>query len=173
MGKLQRKAMVLSKAGEAIDLNRKGWSGEKIAKHMGCTTQTIRNYLRRFLETESRYGIETTPETVAEMRAEALDHIQTNQRRILQRMERLQALQPEDVDEEVAIAVAICKSSDSFIRASEHVANMFGLMAPKAQVSTTTNNNLMISGGDEVAYLRDLARLKELQRNGQSRTTEV
>jgi hypothetical protein len=69
VGKLQRKALALSNADEAVSLNRKGWSGEAIAAHLNVSTKTVQNYLRRFLAAESRYGLEITGEVVAEMRA--------------------------------------------------------------------------------------------------------
>jgi Homeodomain-like domain len=172
VGKLQRKALALSNADEAVSLNRKGWSGEQIAAHLNVSTKTIQNYLKRFLASESRYGLEITADTVAEMRAEALDHIQGNQRRILARLERLHNLHPEDVEEECRISDSVCKASDAFVRAHAALATMYGLNAPEGNSSGSVMNTQINVGGqvDEVKFLENLLRYKQLkQENGQQR----
>jgi predicted transcriptional regulator len=171
VGKLQRKALALSNADEAVSLNRKGWSGEAIAAHLGVSTKTIQNYLRRFLAQNSRFGIEITPEVVAELRAEAREHIQGNQRRILARLERLQAVVPESVEEECRVADSIFKGSDAFIRAHASLASMYGLNAPEGNVGTVNNTQVNVGGKvDEVQFLENLLRYKQAKKeNGSER----
>jgi hypothetical protein len=164
VGKLQRKALALSNADEAVSLNRKGWSGEAIAAHLKVSTKSVQNYLKRFLASESRYGLEITGEVVAEMRAEAREHIQGNQRRILERLERLQNLHPEDVEEECRISDSVCKASDAFIRAHASLASMYGLNAPEERNSSgsVTTNNTQINMG-EAEFLRHLCNVKGIK----------
>jgi predicted transcriptional regulator len=168
VGKLQRKALALSNADEAVSLNRKGWSGEAIAAHLRVSTKTVQNYLRRFLAQNSRFGIEITPEVVAELRAEAREHIQGNQRRILARLERLQAAVPESVEEECRLADSIFKGSDAFIRAHAALASMYGLNAPEGNGSgsVTTNNTVNISEVDLVRHIANVRGIKLVEANG-------
>jgi hypothetical protein len=172
-GNVQRQVRAAGLRVQIVQMSREGMSNEDIARDLSITSKTVSRHMRKFLETDSKYPVNLGPEVVDLMRSEDLDQTQNNQRRILQQMEQLQSLEPEDISERVAVSTAICKCNDSYIRASEHIANMFGLIAPKPELRVTNNNSLTITGGDEIQYLRDLARLKELQRNGQSRLPAI
>jgi len=82
-------------AAEAIELNRQGWSGEAIAQHLGVTNNTVCNYLRRFVEGQSLYGLDLEPSVVAEYRALRRERLLVNEERLIERRERLRALSPE------------------------------------------------------------------------------
>ena len=100
------------------------------------------------------------PGEVSEMRSEAREKLIGIQQKLLQRIERLHNLKPEDTSQECAIAAAICKTSDSFVKTTDTLNGMFGLVAPRAEV---TNNNLQLNVNgkpSEEEFLGALARLR-------------
>jgi hypothetical protein len=81
--------------------------------------------------------------------------------------------QPADNKEECEIAAAICECQDSYVRCNNHIAEMFGLLAPKEGNGSRSVTATQINVGgqvDEVQFLKNLVRYKELkQENGQQR----
>jgi predicted transcriptional regulator len=168
VGNLQTATKALSRAAEAVQLTRDGWTEESIAERLSVSTSTVRNYLHRFMDSQSLLGSDLTPEEVAEYRSLRRERLLTNEERLIERREHLRSLPTDGVEEECSVAGALVKVCDSITRTSEALASLDGLRVNTGAPAIMTQNNLTITGGDEIQYLRDLARLKELQRNGQS-----
>jgi predicted transcriptional regulator len=163
VGNLQTATKAVSRAAEAVALTRDGWTEEAIAEKQGVSTSSVRNYLHRFLDSQSLLGSDLTPEEVAEYRSLRRERLLTNEERLIERREHLRSLPTDGVDEECSVAGALGKICDSITRNSEALASLDGLKVNVSAPSITTNNNLMLGGTDEITFLKDLTRYKELQ----------
>jgi predicted transcriptional regulator len=144
MGNLQVAAKSLSRAREAVQLNRDGWGEVAIAERLGVTDSTVRNYLRRFLESQSLFGSDITPEEVSERRSLQRERLLANQEVLIERRDQLRALVADDIDEECSLSSAIRSTCDSIVRNSEALAALDGLnVKPDAQA--ITNNMLVVT----------------------------
>jgi transposase len=152
------KAAVLRQ--EIVKLSLSGWSNEDIAQHKGISEQTVNNHFHRFLES-SKYPV-ADPEQVHIMRREKLVQLEANQRMIVQHMARLHDLVPADNREECEIAGAICKCQDSYVRCNNHIAEMFGLLAPKEVNGSGPVHNTQINM-TEPEFLRHLCNVKGIK----------
>jgi hypothetical protein len=145
-------------------------SNEEIAAEMGICTKTVQRHMRRFLETDSKYPTNLGPEKIELMRSSEWEDLEQQQRFIVQSFMKLQ---PSTFAEHAKVAEIAGKNGEAYCRLSERKAAIYGLDAPTKPEGHTVHNTLMLAPGtDEVSYLRDLARLKELQ-NGKSRPTTI
>jgi predicted transcriptional regulator len=171
MGNVQRKAAAASNRELAVKLNHEGVSAEDIASRLGVSRQSVHTYMKQYLAEGARYPLGLTQEIVDELRANEREQIHWHMRNVAQRLAKLDP-DPEEFADRCRAVEVVAKAADTYTRLSARLSELYGLNAPKSEVHSTTNNNLMISGGDEVQYLRDLARLKELQ-NRKCRATAV
>jgi hypothetical protein len=107
------------------------------------------------------------------LRAQQRSNIEAQMRALSRRMVELDP-HPEIFEERARAAEVTAKLSDAFGRQIDRLALMFGLNAPEPQpLPSVTNNNLALingtNGTDEVTFLRDLARFKEIQIGKHSR----
>jgi len=140
-----------------VELFQAGASHVDIAKQLKVATKTVQRGLARYFETDCRFPVGIDATQAEAMRTEQREHAETAQRRLLSRIDRLHRLEPEDAEAECMISNAIAKASDSVIKASDHLASMFGLHAPRGDVNRTTNNNLIVIDSPEGALLKMLS----------------
>jgi hypothetical protein len=167
VGNLQTATKALSRAAEAVQLTRDGWTEEKIAEHLSVSTGTIRNYLHRFMDSQSLLGSDLTPEEVGEYRSLRRERLLANEERLIERRERLRTVPMDGVGEECSVAAALGKICDSITRNSEALASLDGLKVNTSAPAMLTQNNLTVNGApNEIQFLQDLIEYKRL--NGQS-----
>jgi hypothetical protein len=169
-GNVQRAVRAAGLRVEIVQLSRQGMSNEDIAREKGITSKSVQRHMRKFLEVDSKYPSNLGPEKIELMRSAEWEDLEQQQRFIVQSFMRLQ---PKTFAEHAKVAEIAGKNGEAYCRLAERKAAIYGLDAPKTPDSHTINNTLMLAPGtDEVSYLRDLARLKEL-RNGKSRPTTI
>jgi transposase len=160
VGNVKSRAKAAVMRHEATRMNREGLSNEVIATKLGVHVVTVVRYLNEFLNSEDcRYPSTLTADAVETMRAQEREHIESNQRYILQRLLRLHQLKPKNNEEECKISDAMCRGIDAFSRASERKSKLFGL-DPKPEPNTVTNNTLALAISSTYTQqdaMRDLA----------------
>jgi Helix-turn-helix domain len=163
-GNVQRQVRAAGLRVEIVQKSRQGMSNEDIAAEMGICTKTVQRHMRRYLETDSKYPVNLGPEVIDLMRSAEWDGLEQMQRFIVQSFVQLQ---PVTFAERARAAEVAARAGEAYTKLSERKAAMFALNAPTKPESHTTNNNLMLGATDEITFLRDLARYKELQINAQ------
>jgi transposase len=169
VGNLQKKASAAVNRAEAARLNHQGLSEEEIGRRLGKTPKTIRVYLHKFLECDTRWPTtDMTSESRDHERAELRSKLFWTAATISRQIVEL------ELNPSTKASVAIARLLDSLVRVFETIATLDGLNAPEPlpPVSNVTNNNLMLAGKNEIEYLKNLTRYKELQ-VGQSRTVGI
>jgi hypothetical protein len=102
-----------------------------IAAKLGISAESVRKHLRRYLETDSHFPSNLSPEQVAERRATEIMFVEATRERLLARAHHLSNRKPHNVEEECKLALAEGKLSDSLIRISERICSITGVDAPK------------------------------------------
>jgi predicted transcriptional regulator len=161
VGRVQTAVKAAARRQKAVLLSQQGESNEAIAAKLGVSVVSVYKYLRHYLATDSRFplGAGITQPIIDEMRAQELNHLESNQRYILQRLLRLHQLKPKNNEEECRIADAMCRNIDAFSRTSDRKSKLYGL-DPKPDTSPVTNNNLAIAISSTYTQqdaMRDLA----------------
>ena len=83
-------------------------------------------------------------------------------RQIALRLSKMSA--PANFAQEAKAVEVAAMAGSAYVKLSEQKAKLFGLNAAKPEVATTSiTNNLLAVGGDELTYLKNLTRLKELE----------
>jgi hypothetical protein len=145
---------------KVVELSSAGHSGIEIAEQLGISPKTVQRCLKRFIEVDSRYPCGLDAGQVESMRVEELNTLEHYQRQIALRLSRMS--EPTTFAQETKAVEVAAMAGSAYVKLSEQKARLFGLNSVKPEVSNVTNN-LLITGTTEVDYLKNLARLKELE----------
>jgi hypothetical protein len=99
------------------------------------------------------------------MRVEELTNLEHYQRQIALRLSNLS--EPTTFAQETKAVEVAAMAGSAYVKLSEQKARLFGLNSVQPAVASTVTNNLMITGTTEADYLRNLAKLKELDNGSQ------
>jgi transposase len=145
---------------EIMELVYAGESQSSIAKKLDVHPRTVRRAVLRFYETDSKYPARIDPETVELRRTEQDETLGFLQQELLAANAKLP--EPTSAHESVENAKAVCAIALAYSKLSDSRARLYGLNAivPTSPQSVT---NMLVAGGNEVEYLKNLAKLKELE----------
>jgi IS30 family transposase len=146
-----------------VEMSSSGMSGIAIAEQLGVTTKTVQRHLKRFLEIDSKYPAGLGADQIELMRVEELNTLEDYQRQIALRLSRMSA--PTTFAQEAKAVEVAAMASSAYVKLSEQKSKLFGL---NAIVPTSPSNitNMLVTNGSEVEYLKNLARLKEIENGG-------
>jgi IS30 family transposase len=146
---------------KVVEMSSAGQSGIEIAEQLGISAKTVQRHLKKYIETDSRYPTGLDAGQVESMRVEELNTLEHYQRQIALRLSKMS--EPTTFVQEAKAVEVAAMAGSAYVKLSEQKARLFGLNAAKPEGSGTVTNNLMITGTSEVDYLKNLARLKELE----------
>jgi hypothetical protein len=145
-----------------VEMVAAGRSQASIAEELGYHPKTVQRAVKHFLEVESRYPVGLDATQVELMRAEDLHSLEHAQ----QQLTSAHSAMPEPTSfnehtEKVKVTALVAATQ---CKISERKAALYGLNAARPEVPTTSiTNNMLVAGADEVTYLKNLARLKEIE----------
>jgi Homeodomain-like domain len=164
MGNVKSKARAIVLRQEIVRLNATGLSSEDIAERVGKSTSTVRRHLKIYIQCEAKYPTGLDASQVEMMRGDEWQTLDACDRELALRQSSLP--EPKSFAEAVKALEVTAQTASARCKISEQKAKLFGLFAVKPETSTVTNNLAIVNGTngtDEVTFLRDLARYKEIQ----------
>ena len=123
--------------GQALDNRLKAWkmvvsaglSNTEAAEKLGVSTRTVARYLRRTLETESRYPADLSPEKIAELRQIQAEVLSSSRRMAVETQAIVKARVGTSA-EKSGDAMAVGKLLEAVVRAVDMEAALFGTRQP-------------------------------------------
>jgi hypothetical protein len=149
---------------QRLQIMEKVHAGQKqylIAKELGVSSKTIQRAVKKFLESDSKYPAGMDASTVELMRTEEFNSLDDAQAKLALAYAKLP--NPVSFDEHCEKIKVTALAAATLVKISERKSALFGLNAVVASGNSPTINNLMIAGGDEIQYLQNLAKLKQLE----------
>jgi transposase len=143
VGNVQRQVRGLGKRHQIIELCQRGLSNHEIGAKIGMAESSVRRHLKKYLKSGTHFPSDLTPEEIRERRAKEIMLAEGHRQRLLERAWHLQQRKPVCIEEEVMLASAECKVSDSLMRISERISALTGADAPKSPPATNVTASLM------------------------------
>ena len=138
-----------------------GQSQRSIAQEFDVHPKTVQRAVLRFYETDAKYPAGLDATQVELMRTEEFNSLEHAQQQLA--LAHAAMPEPKSFNEHAEKVKVTALAAATLCKISERKSALYGLNSVQPAAASSVTNNLMITGTTEVDYLKNLARLKELE----------